>query len=360
MPDGDRETSNQQEHHAMKLGLDTAYSGAHMALPIEKILLAEKLGFDSVWASEAYGSDAFTPLAYVAALTKTIRLGTGIAQIAARTPANLAMVAQTLDALAGEGRVIVGLGVSGPQIVEGWYGQPWGKPAARIRDYVAIARKIWRREGPVAHQGEEISLPYTGPGATGLGKPLKSILHGNPNIPIVLGTSTPGNIRMTGEIADGWLSMHVTPETAPGHLKTLGEGIAKRSDGKTLKDFEIITNINLTVTDDVKAALDKGRPAIALYVGGMGAQGKNFHKDAMVARGFAAEADRIQDLFLAGRKAEAEAAVPDAFLDDGALIGPPARIKQRFARWRDAGFTLLRFNNPTQEAMEVIAGIARG
>jgi alkanesulfonate monooxygenase SsuD/methylene tetrahydromethanopterin reductase-like flavin-dependent oxidoreductase (luciferase family) len=198
-----------------------------------------------------------------------------------------------------------------------------------------------------------------GPGSSGLAKPLKSILHGNPNIPVVLGTSTPGNIRLTGEIADGWLSMHVTPETAPGRLKTLGEGIARRTDGKTLKDFEIITNVSLTVTDDVKAALDKARPAIALYVGGMGAQGKNFHKDAMVERGFAAEADRIQELFLAGRKEEAIAAVPDAFLDAGALIGPPARIKQRFASWRDAGFTLLRFADPTEEAMRVIARIAQ-
>jgi F420-dependent oxidoreductase-like protein len=343
----------------MKLGLDTQYSGARMALPMEKIRLAEELGFDSVWAAEAYGSDAFTPLAYIAGQTKKIRLGTGIAQLAARTPANCAMIAQTLDALAGEGRAIVGLGVSGPQIVEGWYGQPWGDPAARIRDYVTIMKKIWRRDGPVAYQGAEISLPYTGPGSSGLGKPLKSILHGNPNIPVVLGTSTPGNTRLTGEIADGWLSMHVTPETAPKRLKSLSEGIAKRTDGKTLKDFEIITNVNLTITDDVKGALDKARPMIALYVGGMGAQGKNYHKDAMVERGFAAEADRIQELFLAGRKAEAEAAVPDEYLDQGALIGPPPRIRERFIRWRDAGFTLLRFSDPTPEAMETIARIAR-
>jgi F420-dependent oxidoreductase-like protein len=255
--------------------------------------------------------------------------------------------------------MVVGLGVSGPQIVEGWYGQPWGRPAARLRDYVAIMRKIWRREGPVAHEGSEISLPYQGPGSSGLGKPLKSILHGNPDIPIVLGTSTPGNVRLTGEIADGWLSMHVTPETAPRHLQTLSEGVARRTDGRTLKDFEIITNVGLTVTDDVKGALDKARPGIALYVGGMGAQSTNFHKDAMVERGFAAEAERIQELFLAGRKDEAAAAVPEAFLDAGALIGPPARIKERFARWRDAGFTLLCFSDPTEEAMETISKIAR-
>jgi F420-dependent oxidoreductase-like protein len=343
----------------VKLGLDLGYSGAQMALPMDKILLAEKLGFDSVWTAEAYGSDAFTPLAFIAGQTKKLRLATGIAQLAARTPANCAMTAQTLDAMAGDGRVIVGLGVSGPQIVEGWYGQPWGKPAERIRDYVAILRKIWRREAPVTHDGKEIRLPYDGADATGLGKPLKSILHGNPDIPVMLGTSTPGNIRLTGEIADGWLSMHMTPQTLPDRLRLLEEGLARRGDGRRLRDLEIVGNAHLTVTDDVKAALDAVRPGIALYVGGMGAKDKNFHKDAMVERGFAAEAERIQELFLAGRKDEAAAAVPDAYIDDGALIGPPARIAERFAVWRDAGFTLLRLMGPTPEAMDVIASVAQ-
>lgn len=343
----------------MKLGFDTAYSGARMALPMDRIRLAEDLGFDSVWTAEAYGSDAFTPLAFIAGQTRKIRLATGIAQLAARTPANCAMIAQTLDALAGAGRVVVGLGVSGPQIVEGWYGQPWGKPADRIRDYVAILRKIWRREGPVSHDGAEISLPYAGPGATGLGKPLKSILHGNPDIPIGLGTSTPGNIRLTGEIADLWICMHLTPRTLPERLTLLEQGIAKRTDGKTLKDFEIVINVNVAVTDDVKAALDQAKPKVALYVGGMGAQEKNFHKDAMVARGFAAEAERIQELFLAGRKDEAAAAVPDDYIDEGALIGPAARLAARFGGWRDAGFTLLRLSDPGEQEMRVLADIAR-
>ncbi len=343
----------------MKLGIDLGYSGAKIALPMDKILKAEELGFDSVWTAESYGSDAFTPLAFIAARTRRIRLATGIAQLAARTPANCAMTAQTLDALAGEGRVIVGLGVSGPQIVEGWYGQPWGKPTQRIRDYVAILRKIWRREAPVSHDGEEISLPYTGPGATGLGKPLKSILHGNPAIPVMLGTSTPGNIRLTGEIADGWLSMHVTPALLPKHLAQLDEGIARRRDGKMLKDLEIVANAQLILTDDVRSALDRMKPAVALYVGGMGARQKNFHKDAMAARGFAAEADRIQELFLAGRKEEATATVPDAYVDESALVGPAERIAERFRCWRDSGVTLLQLGNPEIEAMEVIAGIAR-
>jgi F420-dependent oxidoreductase-like protein len=342
----------------MKLGIHINYSGAKMDLPLEQILLAERAGFDSLFTGEAYGSEAFVPLAYVAASTKRIRLGTGIAQLAARTPANLAMVAQTLDALAGEGRVIVGLGVSGPQVVEGWYGQPWGRPADRLRDYVAILKKIWRREAPLVHDGVEIQLPYTGPGAAGLGKPLKSILHGNPNIPVLLGTSTPGNIRLTGEIADGWLSMHTTPETLPTRLTSLGEGVAKRTDGKVLKDLEIVGNVGLVVTDDVKGQFDKMRPTIALYVGGMGAKDQNYHKQSMVDRGFGDAADRIQELYLAGRKEEAAAAVPDEYLDGGVLIGPRARIRERFAAWRDAGFTMLLMNIPSEEEMKLIVEIA--
>jgi len=192
---------------AMKLGIRLGYSGAEMRLPVEKVRLAERLGFDSVWTAEAYGSDAITPLAYLAAVTSRIRLATGIMQLAGRTPAMAAMQAATVDALAGGNRVIAGLGVSGPQIVEGWYGQPWGKPYWRIRDYVAIMRKIFAREEPVTHSGREISLPYTGPGASGLGKPLKSILHMNPRLPIWLGTGSEANIKLTAEIADGWLPL---------------------------------------------------------------------------------------------------------------------------------------------------------
>ena len=343
----------------MKLGLELGYSGARMALPMDMILKAEEAGFDSVWTAESYGSDVFSPLAFIAARTSRIRLGTGIAQLSARTPANCAMTAQTIDALAGAGRMILGLGVSGPQIVEGWYGQPWGKPATRIRDYVAIMRKIWRREGPVTHDGAEIALPYTGPGATGLGKPLKSILHGNPDIPVLLGTSTPLNIRMTGEIADGWLSMHVTPASVAPKLRLLEEGLARRSDGRTLRDLEIVANAQLVVTDDVGAALKALKPHIALYVGGMGAQEKNFHKDAMVERGHGEAAERIQELYLSGRKDEAAASVPDEYLDDGGLIGPPARIAERFTAWRDAGFTLMRLTCRDATAIETIAAIAR-
>ena len=324
---------------------------------MEAILKAEELGFDSVWTAESYGSDAFSPLAYIAAQTRRIRLCTGIAQLAARTPANCAMTAQTIEAMAGPGRVAVGIGVSGPQIVEGWYGQPWGKPAARLRDYVSIMRKIWAREGPVTHDGSEISLPYSGPGSSGMAKPLKSILHGNPHIPVMLGTSTAGNIRLTGEIADGWLSMHVTPTNISGKLAMLQEGIARRTDGKTLRDMEIVANTRLVMTADVQSAIDAAKPMVALYVGGMGAKGKNFHKDGMVERGFGEAADRIQELFLAGRKAEASAAVPDEYIDDGALIGPEARISERLRIWCDCGVTLLRLPTPDFPSMEAVARI---
>ncbi len=342
----------------MRLGLMVGYSGAHVAIDMEMVREAERLGYHSVWTAEAWGSDAVAPLAWIAAQTTKIKLGTAIMQLPGRSPANTAMTAMTLDALSG-GRFILGLGTSGPQVVEGWHGVPFDKPLTWMREYLEIVKLILAREKPLEYQGERYQIPYRGPGATGLGKPLKSILHGNPNIPVMLGASTPGNIRLTGEIADGWLCMHVTPDTVGEHLQKLSEGLSRRSDGKTLKDMEIITMCELNVTEDVKGALAKAKPETALYVGGMGAKGKNFHKDAMVARGFGEAADRIEELFRSGRKEEAAAAVPDEYIDEGGLIGPPARIREKFRRWADAGFTSLRFHNPSQEAMRTIAQVAR-
>lgn len=345
----------------MKLGISIGHAGAKLELPIKRVLRAEELGFDSVWASETYSSDALTPLAYIAALTKKIRLGTGIAQLAARPPANFAMAAQTIDAMAGGDRMIVGLGVSGPQIVEGWYGQPWGKPNTRLRDYVAIMKKILKREGPVSHDGKEIALPYTGPGAIGLGKPLKSIMHGNPDIPIMLGTATPLNVRMTAEVADGWLTMHMTPENLRDkYLPIIKEGLAKRTDGKTLKDFDIRGTMAVYINKDVRAALDALKPGVALYAGGMGAKSKNFHKDALIERGFGDAAERIQELFLAGRKEEAAAAVPDEYIDDENLIGSPERIKERWQRWLDSDITSCCFTGVSDEVVELMGKIGRG
>jgi len=343
----------------MKIGISVGYSGSKMTLPIKRVQRAEELGIDSIWASETYGSDAITPLAYIAALTKRVKLGTGIAQLAARTPANLAMCAQTIDAMAGEGRMIVGLGVSGPQIVEGWYGQPWGRPNTRLRDYVAIMKKIWKREGPVVHEGKEISLPYRGPGASGLGKPLKSILHGNPDIPVYLGTSTDTNVRMTAEIADGWIGMHLGPGSLKKYMPLIKEGLARRKDGKSIDDFTIRGTLSIVMDDDVRRALDIRKRAVALYAGGMGAKEKNFHKDCMIERGYADAAERVQELFLAGRQDEAANAVPDEYVDDENLIGPPERIKARWKPWLDSGVTMMCFTQPTDEALEVIGKLPR-
>jgi F420-dependent oxidoreductase-like protein len=343
----------------MKLGLSIGYSKAHLEIPVKLVQRAEALGYDSVWSAEAYGSDAVTPLAYLAALTSRIRLGTGIMQLAARTAANAAMCAGTVDALAGGGRFIAGIGVSGPQIVEGWYGQPWGRPYYRIRDYVAIMRKIFAREEPVTHEGREISLPYKGEGAMGVGKPLKSILHMNPNIPIYLATGNEATVKLTAEIADGWVPMGYFPGSMDFYRPWLEEGFRRAGNGKGLKDLEIQASVHVEVNDDVKGALAKLKPEVALYVGGMGHRDKNFHKDIMVRYGFGDAADRIQELYLAHRKEEATAAVPDEWVDLKSLVGPPERIKERFRAWEDSGATGVTVRSRQPEAIEIMAEAAR-
>jgi F420-dependent oxidoreductase-like protein len=343
----------------MKLGLSLGYSGAAIDIPVELVQRAEALGYHSVWTAEAYGSDAVTPLAYLAGKTQHIKLGTAIMQLAGRTPANAAMSAATVDTLAGGGRFIVGIGVSGPQIVEGWYGQPWGKPYWRIKDYVEIMRKIFRREAPVVHEGREISLPYTGPGAMGVGKPLKSILHMRADIPIYLGTGNEATVKLTAEIADGWLPLGFAPGTMAEYRPWLEEGFRRAGGGKGFGNFEIQASTHVEVSEDVKAALARLKPEVALYVGGMGHRDKNFHKDIMVRRGFKAAADRIQELYLAHRKDEAAAAVPDEWVDDKSLVGPSARIKQRYKAWEASGLTGLTVRSRQPEAIEVMAEAAR-
>lgn len=343
----------------MKLGLSLGYSKATLDLPVELVQRAEELGYDSVWTAEAYGSDAVTPLAYLAAKTSRIKLGTAIMQLSARTAANAAMSAATVDALAGGGRFIAGIGVSGPQIVEGWYGQPWGKPYWRIKDYVTIMRKIFKREAPVTHEGTEIALPYTGPGALGVGKPLKSILHMNPDIPIYLGTGNEATVRLTGEIADGWLPLGFVPGAMQEYRPWLEEGFKRAGNGKGFHNFDIQASVHVEVEHDVKAALDRLKPEVALYVGGMGHRDKNYHKDIMIRRGFQAAADRIQELYLAHRKDEAAAAVPDEWVDMKSLVGPPARIKQRYRAWEDSGATGLTVRSKQLPAVEIIAEAAR-
>ena len=340
----------------MKLGLSLGYSGGQLKLPVEKVQLAERLGYDSVWTAEAYGSDALSPLAYLAAKTERIRLGTGVIQLAGRTPANAAMTIATIDALAGGNRVICGIGVSGPQIVEGWYGQPWGRPYYRIKDYVTIMKKILRREEPVVHEGKEISLPYSGEGAMGIGKPLKSILHMNPDIPIWLGTGMESTVKLTAEIADGWLPLGLVPETYEIYEPWINAGLEKA--GKDRGEFEAFSGTSVIVTDDVQAALQQPKPGIALYVGGMGHKDKNFHKEMMIRRGFGEAAERIQELYLAKRKDEAIAAVPDEFVDQGALIGDRQRIANRFRDWEDSGITGMTIAG-NEEALRVMADVAR-
>ena len=345
----------------MKLGINVGYSGARMGLPLDRILELEAIGFDSVWTAEAYGSDAITPLAYLAAKTTTIKLGTAIMQIPGRTPAMCAMTTTTLDALSG-GRMLVGLGLSGPQVVEGWHGVPYGKPAARMREYVEILRKIWAREEPVAYDGEEYQLPYQGERAMGLGKPLKSILHGR-QLPVFLATMGPVNIRITGELADGWLPIWFSPKRMGLFEKDLAAGFAKRTDGKRREDFEIVPGCAVEVTDDLKAAFARQKPMLALYIGGMGARDKNFHNEMMQKYGYADAAKRIQDLYLAGLKQEAEAEVPDELCDEMSLVGPEARIRERYKAWEDSGVTTMLVNTPQREALHLMAditGVNRG
>jgi F420-dependent oxidoreductase-like protein len=338
------------------LALD-AWSDADVKLPIERVRLAERLGYDSVWTAEAYGADALTPLAYLAGCTDTIKLATGIVQISARTPAATAMAFATLESLAGRGRVIAGLGLSGPQIVEGWYGQPWAKPIARTRDYVAIMRKVFRREGPVAHDGTAITLPYSGADATGLGKPLKSILHPNPELPIYLAAGGPANVALAAEVADGWIPMGLSPANAAEFRAPLEKGAAR--SGRGLATLAIQSSTSVHLTDDVAGTIARMKPRVALYVGGMGARDHNFHKDAMVRRGYGDAAQRIQELFLAGRRDDAIAAVPDDYVDEGGLIGSPDRIAQRFVPWAECGITGLTIHAEQNEAIELMARVAQ-
>jgi F420-dependent oxidoreductase-like protein len=338
----------------MKLATGIGYSGARMGIPMDRILEAERLGYDSIWTAEAYGSDAITPLAYIAALTTKIKLGTGIMQIPGRTPAMCAMTTSTLDALSG-GRMLVGLGLSGPQVVEGWHGVPYGKPAARTREYIEILRKIWAREEPVSYEGQEYQLPYRGPGASGLGKPLKSILHGR-QLPVYLATMGPLNIRNTAELADGWLPIWWSPQRAHLFARDLDAGFAKRKDGKTRKDFDIAASCNVQITDDLKTAFARQKPGIALYVGGMGARDKNFHNEMMQKYGYVDAAKRIQELYLAGRKQEAEQEVPDELVDEMSLCGPEARIRERYRAWPDSGVTTMMVNG-NEEALRLMANI---
>ena len=340
----------------MRLGLVAGYSGAAVSLDIDLITLAESLGFDSVWTSEAYGSDAIVPLAWIGAKTKTIRLGTGIMQMPARTPAMAAMTAMTLDALSG-GRAILGLGPSGPQVVEGWHGVPFGKPLARTREYVAIIRKVLARSAPLEHQGEVYQIPYRGPDATGLGKPLRSILHGRPNLPIYTASIGPAGIALSAEIADGLIPVWMNPERFDLFDDALQKGFAKAGGGKNLGTFDLAPMVSVIVGGDVEACRAPVKAMLALYIGGMGAKGKNFYHDYAARLGYREAAERIQDLFLDGKKGEATAAVPDQLVDEVALVGPPERIRDRARAWKASPVTTMILGTVQPEAVRLLAEI---
>jgi F420-dependent oxidoreductase-like protein len=332
----------------MKLGYTIGYWSAGPPAGVPQVLAeAERLGFDSVWTAEAYGSDCVTPLAWWGSATTTLRLGTNIMQMSARTPAAAAMAAMTIDHLSG-GRFVLGLGASGPQVVEGWYGQPYPKPLARTREYIAIVRQIVARGGPVEFEGEFFNLPYKG--GTGLGKALKSTLHPRrTEIPIFMGAEGPKNVALAAEIADGWLPFLFSPKADGFYRAALAEGFARPTARHSLETFEVAAAVPVIVHDNVEEAADFIRPFVALYVGGMGARTANFHRDVVARLGYEQECDTIADLYLAGKKKEAIAAVPTALIEDLALIGSPAKIRDEWQRWRETVITsLLVQGDPSQ------------
>ncbi len=341
----------------MRLGLQVGYSGARVAIDIDFVRQAESLGYDSVWTAEAWGSDAISPLAWIAAQTTKIKLGTCVMQLPGRSPANAAMTAMTLDALSG-GRFIMGLGTSGPQVVEGWHGVPFEKPLTWLREYVTIVRQIFAREQNLEFSGERYQIPYRGPGATGLGKPLRSILHGRKDIPIYTGSMAPKSQAMSAEIADGMLLTCMHPERFDVIEKNLSEGFA-RVPGKGLDRFDVAPTVAVILGDDLDACRAPLKESLALYIGGMGARDKNFYNEYIRRVGYEADAIRIQDLFLSGKRKEAVAAVPDALVDALHLVGPRERIRDRFAAWKASKVGTLIIGTQQREAMQLIAELAQ-
>ena len=346
--------------NSLKLGLSTGLlSGASLPEALDTVKEAERLGFDSVWASETYGSDALTPLAWWGSHTENVRLGTTIVQISARRPTATAMAAMTMDHLSG-GRFMLGLGVSGPQVVEGWYGEPFAKPLARMREYVSIVRDVFARREPVTSEGPHYPLPVQGrEGITGLGKPLKSILHPlSDRIPIYIAAEGPKNIALAAEIGDGWLPLYYSPyHDAELYRPCLEEGFARR--GGQPDEFEIAPSIPFIVHEDVEQAADLLRPMYALYFGGMGARQMNFHHQVVVRMGYEAEAKKIQDLYLDGKKDQAAAAVPTKLVQELALIGPAEKIRHDLDAWRDSPVTTILIAGPRdrlRQAAEIVLG----
>ena len=338
----------------MNLGLMLGYSGRNIDLPMDGVLAAERLGFDSAWVAEAWGSDTISVASWVLARTESLRVGTGIMQIPARTPAMTAMTAMTLAQLSG-GRFILGVGASGPQVAEGWHGQPYENPLQRTREYIEIVRLIMAREAPVSYDGEIFQLPYRGAGSTGLGKPLKSILEADTSIPIYTASFTPGGFRLSGELADGVIPAFMSPTKMETVVKNVGEGFEKA--GRSRDDFDIAPFVHFSLGDDIDACRESTRQMLALYVGGMGAKSKNYYNDFARRIGYGDAAKEIQELYLSGRKREAAKAVPAELIDEISLVGTENRIREQAELWlaaRDAGHIktlILRITDPKSMAL---------
>ncbi len=342
----------------MKLGLNVGYAGGAVRANVELVREAERLGYESVWAAEAWGNDVITMLTWYAAHTETINVGSAIMQIPGRTPAMTAMTAVGLSELSG-GRFKLGLGVSGPQVVEGWHGVPYGKPLGKTREYVSIVRAALARKERLTHDGEHYQIPYVGPGASGLGKPLRMITRSTHDIPIYLAAIGPKNVALTAEIADGWLPVFYSPFRAPDVFKPhLDAGFAASGDASKAERFDVAVAAAVAVTDSPEQAYWGVKPALALYVGGMGAKGKNFYYDLACRYGFEAEAAHIQELYLGGRQQEAIAAVPDALVDEVSLIGSAEQIRDRLDVWRAAGVATILAITEDIETLRVLAEVA--
>ena len=320
----------------MKLGLMAGYSPAQVTLPMAEIAAAEELGYDSVWTSEAYGSDALTPAAWILARTSRITVGTAIVQMPARTPTCTAMSAMTLSEMSG-GRFVLGIGPSGPGVVEGWYGVAYGKPLTRTREYIDIMRKIFARKAPLEHSGELYQIPYQGADSKGVGKPMKSILHSQYPIPIYTAAITPAGLRCAGEVADGVFPIWMNPDRADLVRPHVEEGMEKSSRNMADSGFDIAPLVNVVMGEDVDACRLQVKQHLALYIGGMGPKGHNFYTDYAGRMGYEEAAERIQTLYLGGEKVAATAAVPDQLVDDCALVGPAGRIRERLSAWQQAG-----------------------
>jgi len=341
----------------MKLGMGLGYSPAKLTIPMDDILAAEKAGFDSVWAAESYGSDAVSVAAYVLASTSKIKAGTAIMQMQARTPTMVAMTAMSLNALSGN-RFLLGIGPSGPQVVEGWYGQAYGKPLTRTKEYISVIKQVIAREGPLEHDGELYQFPYRGEGSSGLGKPLKSILHSTSEVKIYTASITPAGLRCAGEVSDGVFPIWMNPDKFEIIGQHVEEGFAKADSEKSYDNFDVAPFVPVAMGDKDFCTMAM-KPMFALYIGGMGAKSKNFYNDYARRLGYEEAAETIQDLYLDGKKEEAALAVPDSLVDECALIGPPERIKERLHSWKELDKTgrigTLVLGNVNAKSIEVIA-----